>query len=180
MGSSRVLGAGTAIFLVAAGAVLRFAIAATSAHGLNMHVMGVILMLVGAIGLVLSLLASRPLSGRAQNLIPASSGHDSRRVLRRKAAATADVAAILDSGDRDGADPPVLQDDDLSARTTALLPKQEGTLMFSTDLGTRSSDGHAVVTLRGELDLQGWGAGVVLAGGQNVPGSPFGAGVRWV
>lgn len=113
MGSSRVLGAGTAIFLVAAGAVLRFAIAATSAHGLNMHVMGVILMLVGAIGLVLSLLASRPLSGRAQNLIPASSGHDSRRVLRRKAAATADVAAILDSGDRDGADPPVLQDDDL-------------------------------------------------------------------
>jgi len=34
-----------------------------------------------------------------------------------------------------------------------LLLKQEGMPMFSTDLSTRSYDGYAVVTLRGELDL---------------------------
>jgi hypothetical protein len=56
MGITRVMGAGTAIFLIAAGAVLRFAIATTSAHGLDIHVVGVILMLAGGLGLVLSLL----------------------------------------------------------------------------------------------------------------------------
>ena len=34
---------GTGIFLIAAGAVLRFALAAGSPHGLNLHVGGVIL-----------------------------------------------------------------------------------------------------------------------------------------
>jgi anti-sigma B factor antagonist len=34
-----------------------------------------------------------------------------------------------------------------------LLPKQEGVFMFSTDLSSRSGDGHAVVALRGDLDL---------------------------
>jgi anti-sigma B factor antagonist len=38
-------------------------------------------------------------------------------------------------------------------KTTALLPKQEGLLMFSTDLSSRGGDGHALVALRGELDL---------------------------
>ena len=45
---------GTALFLIAVGAVLRFAITA-SAHGVNIQTIGVILMIVGGVGLVISL-----------------------------------------------------------------------------------------------------------------------------
>jgi hypothetical protein len=113
MGNTRALGGGTAIFLIAVGAILRFAIATTSTHGLNIHVAGIIVMLAGALALVASVLVRRPLNGRSRSLIPASSGHDGRRVMRRKAAASADVAAILDSGDRDGPDAPAFREDDL-------------------------------------------------------------------
>ncbi len=49
------MGIGISIFLIALGAILRFAVTATVA-GLNIHTVGVILMIVGVIGLVLSLL----------------------------------------------------------------------------------------------------------------------------
>ena len=49
------MGIGTSIFLIALGAVLRFAVTVT-AHGFSIHTVGVILMIVGAAGLVLSLL----------------------------------------------------------------------------------------------------------------------------
>ena len=52
---------GTGIFLIAAGAVLRFALAAGSPHGLNLHIVGVILMLAGLLGLPLPPLARGPL-----------------------------------------------------------------------------------------------------------------------
>jgi hypothetical protein len=52
---------GTGIFLITAGAVLRFALAAGSPHGLNLHVAGVILMLAGLLGLLLPPLARGPL-----------------------------------------------------------------------------------------------------------------------
>jgi hypothetical protein len=52
---------GTGIFLITAGAVLRFALAAGSPHGLNVHIVGVILMLAGVAGLLLSRLAGGPL-----------------------------------------------------------------------------------------------------------------------
>ncbi len=42
-----------AIFLIAAGAILRFAIATGSPHGLNVHVVGIILILAGVLGLLL-------------------------------------------------------------------------------------------------------------------------------
>lgn len=45
---------GTALFLIAVGAVLRFAINA-STHGVNIHTIGVILMIVGGVGLIISL-----------------------------------------------------------------------------------------------------------------------------
>jgi hypothetical protein len=47
---------GTGITLIAAGGILRFAVATTSTHGLNVHVVGVILILAGALVLLLSLL----------------------------------------------------------------------------------------------------------------------------
>ncbi len=44
---------GTGIFLITAGAVLQFALAGDSPHGLNVHIVGVILILAGALGLLL-------------------------------------------------------------------------------------------------------------------------------
>ena len=48
------MGLGTSIVLIAAGAILRFAVTVTTT-GFNLHTIGVILMIVGAVGLVLSL-----------------------------------------------------------------------------------------------------------------------------
>ncbi len=52
---------GTGIFLITAGAVLLFALPAGSPHWLNLHVVGVILILAGALGLLLPRLARAPL-----------------------------------------------------------------------------------------------------------------------
>jgi hypothetical protein len=48
------MGVGTGLFLIAVGAVLRFAVSVTTS-GFNIHTIGVILMIVGAVGLVISL-----------------------------------------------------------------------------------------------------------------------------
>jgi hypothetical protein len=52
------------IILVAAGSVLRFAVPATFAPGLDTHVAGVVMMLAGILGLLLSLLVWGPLGRR--------------------------------------------------------------------------------------------------------------------
>ena len=49
------MGLGTSLFLIAVGAILRFAVNVSSG-GFNLHTIGVILMVVGVIGLVISLL----------------------------------------------------------------------------------------------------------------------------
>lgn len=51
---------GAALVLLAVGAILRFAVATTSTHGLNVPMIGNILMIVGAIGLVLWLIIWAP------------------------------------------------------------------------------------------------------------------------
>lgn len=48
------MGLGTSLFLIAVGAILKFAIT-TTAHGVNINTIGVILMIVGGVGLVISL-----------------------------------------------------------------------------------------------------------------------------
>jgi sulfite exporter TauE/SafE len=48
------MGLGTSIFLIAVGAILDFAVDVNT-QGLNLHAVGAILMVVGAIGVVLSL-----------------------------------------------------------------------------------------------------------------------------
>lgn len=60
-GARRDMRAGTGIFLITVGAILRFALAAGSPHGLNVHVVGVILMLAGLLGLLLPPLVRGPL-----------------------------------------------------------------------------------------------------------------------
>jgi len=49
------MGTGVSLILIAAGAILTWAVTA-SASGFNIHTVGVILMVVGAVGLVLSLI----------------------------------------------------------------------------------------------------------------------------
>jgi hypothetical protein len=46
---------GTSLFLIALGAILRFAVH-VSTSGFSIHTIGVILMIVGAVGLIISLL----------------------------------------------------------------------------------------------------------------------------
>jgi hypothetical protein len=60
--AGRRLGTGTCIALIAIGAILRFALSAGSPHGLNVHVVGVIVIGAGVLGLLLSLLVWGPLN----------------------------------------------------------------------------------------------------------------------
>jgi hypothetical protein len=53
---------GLSLILLAAGAILTWAVTAT-VSGVNIHVVGVILMIVGALGLVLSLIFASSLGG---------------------------------------------------------------------------------------------------------------------
>jgi hypothetical protein len=74
---------GTALFLIAAGAILRFAVTAEIAN-VDVQTVGVILMLVGALGLVLALfMMLRPDSRAATERDPydrSGPGGDDRRV----------------------------------------------------------------------------------------------------
>lgn len=49
---------GASLVLIAIGAILRFAVSTESTHGFNVWTVGVILMIVGAVGLVLTLIWS--------------------------------------------------------------------------------------------------------------------------
>jgi hypothetical protein len=51
---------GAALVLLAVGAILRFAITTTATHGINVRTIGDILMIVGILGLVLSVLVWAP------------------------------------------------------------------------------------------------------------------------
>ena len=58
------MGIGSSVFLIAVGAILKFAVTASLA-GVKLEVVGLILMIVGAVGLVMSLfwLLTRPRRG---------------------------------------------------------------------------------------------------------------------
>lgn len=49
------MGIGTSIFIIAAGAIMTFAVETDSSNGFNINNAGVILMIVGAIGLLVTL-----------------------------------------------------------------------------------------------------------------------------
>jgi hypothetical protein len=55
---------GAALALIAIGAILRFAISTVSTHGISVHTIGDILMLVGVLGLVLSVVVWAPWRNR--------------------------------------------------------------------------------------------------------------------
>jgi hypothetical protein len=60
--AGRMLGTGTCVALIAIGAILRFALPTGSPHGLNVHVVGVVVIGAGVLGLLLSLLVWGPLN----------------------------------------------------------------------------------------------------------------------
>jgi hypothetical protein len=106
------IGIGIVICLIAVGAILRFAFAAVSPLGLNLHALGVILILVGVLGLLLRPLAGvrpKPDRQRPRRLRPFRSKH--LEEARREAAA--DVARIRDDGTIISPDAPAYQEDDL-------------------------------------------------------------------
>ena len=72
----RVMSTGTCIALIAIGAILRYAVTAKHTHGVNVHVVGLIVLLAGVLGLLLSLLVWSPLNpNRRRSGQPA--GYDS-------------------------------------------------------------------------------------------------------
>ena len=62
------MGIGTSIFLIAVGAILKFAVH-TSVSGLSLQTIGVILMVVGVLGLVLSFLLTSAWRGRRHDVV---------------------------------------------------------------------------------------------------------------
>jgi hypothetical protein len=61
---------GVALLLIAAGAILRFALSTVSTHGVDVHTIGVILMVVGAIGLVIWAFVWAPWVRRGRSAYP--------------------------------------------------------------------------------------------------------------
>jgi len=98
--TGRVMGTGVAVMLIAVGAILRFALAGGSPHGLNVHVTGVVLILAGILTLLLALLV-RGGPRRARSLVRQGRGgyyglpRPRARLARTKQAAAEDVADIL-------------------------------------------------------------------------------------
>ena len=62
------MGIGTSLFLIALGAILKFAVNAT-VSGISIQTIGVILMVVGIVGLVLSFLWASTLSRRRDAVV---------------------------------------------------------------------------------------------------------------
>ena len=73
------VGSGVSIFLIAIGAILTFA-TDVSVSGLSLDVVGVILMVVGALGLVMTLLVWGP----RRRVVPAADVVEERRVAPRR------------------------------------------------------------------------------------------------
>ena len=54
------MGIGVSVILIAAGAIMAFAVEVESAEGFNINTIGIILMVVGAIGLIMTLAVFGP------------------------------------------------------------------------------------------------------------------------
>jgi beta-lactamase regulating signal transducer with metallopeptidase domain len=79
------MGIGTSIFLIAIGAILRFAVTAT-VSGINVQTVGTILLVVGIIGLLISLLYMTLWADRRRGPVvdPGPAGPADREVVRER------------------------------------------------------------------------------------------------
>jgi uncharacterized membrane protein len=73
------MGIGTSLFLIAVGAILRFAVT-TTAQGVNINTIGVILMVVGGVGLLISLFWMTAWVDRRRGAVGAVDARDTRPV----------------------------------------------------------------------------------------------------
>ena len=74
------MGLGTSLFLIAVGAILDFAVKVTT-NGVNLHTIGAILMIVGAVGVVLSLIFWSSWGGFGGRDVAYEGGPRRRRVI---------------------------------------------------------------------------------------------------
>jgi hypothetical protein len=72
---------GAALVLLAVGAILRFAIATTSTHGIDLRTVGDILIIVGAVGLVIWMIVWAPWT-RGRRYPPRPVDEDDRAAYR--------------------------------------------------------------------------------------------------
>jgi hypothetical protein len=74
------MGLGTSLFLIAVEAILRYAVTLT-AHGFNLHTIGLILIVVGVIGLLISVFWMTVWSHRRERVV-AADDYDRTRATR--------------------------------------------------------------------------------------------------
>lgn len=74
----RVMSTGACIALIALGAILRYAVTTTRTHGINVHVVGLIVLLAGVLGPLLLLLVWSPLNPNRRRATPAARYDDGR------------------------------------------------------------------------------------------------------
>jgi hypothetical protein len=83
---AKVMTIGASLLLIAAGAILRFAVSTVSTHGIGVHMIGDILMIIGIVGILLWLLIWAPFApGRRRSpqvpprdAVPGPDGYYSR------------------------------------------------------------------------------------------------------
>lgn len=75
------MGIGVGIFLIAIGAILKFAVTVDDIQGVNLQVVGIILMIVGVVGIILDLAILMPRRRRTHYTEPEVDeyGHPIRR-----------------------------------------------------------------------------------------------------
>ena len=118
-GGRGMMSIGAGVTLIAAGGILRFAVATTSTHGLNVHVVGVVLILAGILSLLVSLLLVRRGPRRPRSLVRQGRGgyYDlpgpNERLERMRQAAAEDVAQVRGDDRFYAPDGPGREEDDL-------------------------------------------------------------------
>jgi hypothetical protein len=91
---------GAGLLLIAVGAILRFGIAIVSTHGIALHTIGDILMIVGVLGVVLWLVVSAPWSRRRPVYREDAPVYREERAVYREDARTDEVPPPKYSADR--------------------------------------------------------------------------------
>lgn len=108
----RAIRTGTGLLLIAVGAILGFALP-DSPHELNLHIVGLILMATGVLGLLLPPLARSPRKPDWLHRWVSPTGHDHPRLDQIKIDAAADVEVVKENDRLVSPNAPGLYNDDL-------------------------------------------------------------------
>jgi hypothetical protein len=98
------------ISLITVGAVLRFAVSAGSPHGLNVHMVGVILILAGVLGLLLPRLAGVPRDRLRRWVRPVQPGAGGKPSTGADRSGHDRLPTLADDILREEHDPPLVED----------------------------------------------------------------------